>query len=141
MKASGGEKELAERPRPSSYVLQGWGAHQLARAISADSAKESDLGRVFPAQAAELGLSADDCGELGPGEKIRRVAENASSTEQISQFPQAGAQLNLLKLRRELSVRGGRNTLLGLLQRRRNQTSLPTNGGRGPGAVELFLSR
>ena len=38
VRVSGGDKELAERPRPSSYVLQGWGARQLARAISADSA-------------------------------------------------------------------------------------------------------
>ena len=97
VRVSGGGKELAGRPCPSSYVLRGWGARRLARAISADSAKESELGRVFPAQATELGLSADDCDELGPREKIRRVAENASSTDQISLFSQAGAQLNLLR--------------------------------------------
>ena len=41
VKVAGGSKDLAERPCPSAYVPQGWGARQLARAISADSAKES----------------------------------------------------------------------------------------------------
>ena len=40
-------KGLAERPFPSAYVLQRWGAHQLASAIAADPAKESDRGRAF----------------------------------------------------------------------------------------------
>ena len=97
VKVSRGGKELAGRPRPSSFVLQGWGARRLARAISADSAKESEPGRAFLAQAAGLGLSADDCDDAGAREKIRRVAENASSTEQISLVSQAGAQLNLLR--------------------------------------------
>ena len=96
-KTAGGAKELAERPGPSSFVLQGWGAHQLARAISADSAKESELGRAFLAQAEELGFSADECDNTGPREKLRRIAETASSVEQISLFSQAGAQLNLLR--------------------------------------------
>ena len=61
VKVASGSKDLAERPCPSAYVLQGWGAHQLARAISADSAEESELGRAFSSQAAELGLSAEDC--------------------------------------------------------------------------------
>ena len=77
--------------------MQGWGARQLARAISADSAKESELGRASSSQAAELGPSADGCDDVGPREEMRRVAENATSTEQISQFSQAGAQLNLLR--------------------------------------------
>ena len=68
-KVAGGPKDLAERPCPSAYVLQGWGAHQLANAISADSVKESELGRAFPSQAAELGLSAEDCDGMGPREK------------------------------------------------------------------------
>ena len=97
VKTSGGAKELAERSEPSSFVLQGWDAHQLARAISADSAKESELGRVFLAQAEELGLSAEECDTTGPREKLRRIAESATSVEQISQFAQAGAQLNLLR--------------------------------------------
>ena len=96
-KVAGGPKELAGRPCPSAYVLQGWGAHELANAISADSAKDSELGRAFSAQATELGLSPDDCDGMGPREKMRKVAENATSTEQISRFSQAGAQLNLLR--------------------------------------------
>ena len=98
---SNGAEDLSVRPCPSAYVLQGWGAHQLASAISADSAKIStggrELGRTFSSQAADLGLSAEDCGAIGPREKIRRVAESATSTEKISQFSQAGAQLNLLR--------------------------------------------
>ena len=72
VKAAGGTKELAERPGPSSFVLQGWGARQLARAISADSAKESELGRAFMAQATELGLSAEDCDSAGPRKSSER---------------------------------------------------------------------
>ena len=102
-KVASGPKDLAERPCPSAYVLQGWGAHQLTNAISADAVKESELGRAFPSQAAELGLSAEDCDGMGPREKMRKVAANATSTEQISQFPQAGAQ----ELRREPQVRSG----------------------------------
>ena len=93
-KVAGGSKDLTERPCPSAYVLQGWNAHQLARAISADSAKDSELGRAFSSQEAELGLSPDDCDRMGTMEKMRKVAENATSTEQISLFSQAGAQLN-----------------------------------------------
>ena len=96
-KVASGPKDLAERPCPSAYVLQGWGARQLANAISADSAKASELGRAFSSQAAELGLSAEDCDGMGPREKMGKAAENATSTEQISQFSQAGAQLNLLR--------------------------------------------
>ena len=83
---SNGAKDLAGRPRPSSYVLQGWGARQLANAISADSAEDCDLGRVFSSHAADLGLSAEECDAVGPREKIRRVAEGATPAEQISQF-------------------------------------------------------
>ena len=97
VKVAGGAKELAERPCPSSFVLQGWDAHQLARAISADSAKESELGRAFLDRAQELGFSAEECDTTGPREKLRRLAENGSSTDQISSFSQAGAQLNLLR--------------------------------------------
>ena len=97
MKVAGGTKELAERPGPSPFVLRGWGARQLARAISADAAKESELGRAFLAQAGELGLSADECDNMGPRDKLRRISETANSVEQISLFSQAGAQLNLLR--------------------------------------------
>ena len=75
VKTAGGAKELAERSEPASFVLQGWDAHQLARAISADSAKESELGRAFTAQAEELGLSAEECDSTGPREKLRRIAD------------------------------------------------------------------
>ena len=97
VKVASGSKVLAGRPRPSAAVLQGWDAHQLARAISADSAKASELGRSLTSQAAELGLSAEDCAGMGPREQMRRVAENATSAEQISLFSQAGAQLSLLR--------------------------------------------
>ena len=80
-KVAGGAKELAERPRPSTYVLQGWGDYQLANAISADSAKDSELGRTFSPYATELGLSAEECDSLGPREKPRRVAGGATSSE------------------------------------------------------------
>ena len=96
-KVASGSRDLAGRPCPSAYVLQGWGARQLANAVSADSAKESELGRALSSQAAELGLSAEDCDGMGPRAKMRKVAENATSTEQISQFPHAGAQLGLLR--------------------------------------------
>ena len=43
-KVAGGAKDLSERLCPSTYVLQGWGAYQLANAISAGSAKDSELG-------------------------------------------------------------------------------------------------
>ena len=66
---SNGAKDLAERPRPSAFVLQSWGAYQLANAISAVSAKEGEIGRAFSSQAASLGLSAEDCDATGPREK------------------------------------------------------------------------
>ena len=90
--ASNGAKDLAERPCPSAYLLQGWGAHRLANAISADPAKESEMGRASSSQAAGPGLSVEECDAMGPREKIRRVAESA-----ISQFSQEGDQLNLLR--------------------------------------------
>ena len=101
-KVTGGAKDLAGAGHrrlgcPSSYVLQGWAAYQLANAISADSAKNCELGRTFLSQASDLGLSAEECETMGPREKIRRIADGATSAEQISQFPQAGAQLNLLR--------------------------------------------
>ena len=40
VKVSNGARGLAERPCPSSNVLQGWDASQLADAISADSARD-----------------------------------------------------------------------------------------------------
>ena len=46
-RVASGAEDLAERPRPSSFVLQGWDAYQLANAISADSAKDCELGRAF----------------------------------------------------------------------------------------------
>ena len=57
-KVAGGAEGLAGRPCPSTYALQGWGANQLANAISADSAKDPELGRTFSSHASELGLSA-----------------------------------------------------------------------------------
>ena len=88
---------VSEAGGGSDFFTQGWGAHQLARAISADSAKESELGRAFLAQAEELGFSVGERDTTGPREKLRRIAENGSSVEQISSFSQAGAQLNLLR--------------------------------------------
>ena len=90
-------------------------ARQLVNAIAANSAKESEIGRAFSSPAADLGLSAELRDAMGPREKIRRVAEGAASAEQISQFSQAGAQLNLLKLRRQPEVSRGRHQMLGLL--------------------------
>ena len=92
-KVAGGVQDLAERPCPSPYVQQRWDAYVLAYAISADSAKNCEPGRAFPSHASDLGPSAGECDATGPREKIRRVAEGATSAEQISQFPQAGAQL------------------------------------------------
>ena len=89
-KAAGGARGLAERPCPSPYVLQCRCAYQLANAISADSAKDSELGRTSSSYASELGLLAEVCDSIGPREMLRMLR-----SEQISQFPQAGTQLNL----------------------------------------------
>ena len=83
-----GAKGLAERPRLSSYVLQGWDAYQLANAVSADSAKDCELGRAFLSRASDLGLSAEERDAMGPREKIRRVADGATSAGKVPQFPQ-----------------------------------------------------
>ena len=72
VKVSNGAKDLEGGPCPSSYVLQGWGARQLANAISADSAKECELGRACSSHAADLGLSVEECDEMGPREKSGR---------------------------------------------------------------------
>ena len=82
-KVSNGAKELAEPPRLPAYVLQGWGAHHLANATSADSAKESELGRTFSSQGADRGLSAEECDATGPRGKIRRLADGATSTADL----------------------------------------------------------
>ena len=87
VKVAGGAKDLGEKPCPSSYVLQGWGAYQLANAISVDPAKGWELGRAFSSQASDLGLAAEEFDAKGPRAKIRRVAEGATSAEQISQCP------------------------------------------------------
>ena len=55
VKVAGGAKDLA------TYVLQSWGAYRLANAISADSAKDSELGRTFSPYASGLGISAEAC--------------------------------------------------------------------------------
>ena len=94
---AGGAEELAERTCPSTYVLQGWDAYELANATSADSAKDSELGRTFSPCASELGLSAEQCDSMGPKEKPRRVAGGATSSGQISRLPRAGSQLNLIR--------------------------------------------
>ena len=83
--------------RSSRRCLQRWDAYQLANAISADSAKDFELGRTLSSYASELGLSAEECDPMGPREKLRRIADGATSSEQISQCAQAGAQLNLLR--------------------------------------------
>ena len=77
--------------------MQCCGAYQRANAISADFAKDSELGGTFSSYAAELGLSAEECDSLGLRGKRRRVADGATSSGQISQFSQAGARLNLLR--------------------------------------------
>ena len=46
VKVAGGAGDLAERPCPSTYVLQDWDAYQLANAISAHSAKDSEIDRT-----------------------------------------------------------------------------------------------
>ena len=89
VKVAGGAKDVAERPWPSTYVLQGWGARRLANAIAADSADNSELGRTFSSYSSELGLPAEERDSMGRREKLRRVADGATSSEQISQFARA----------------------------------------------------
>ena len=96
-KEASGAEDLADRPRPSSFALQGWDAYQLANAISADSAKDCELGRASSPHASALGLPLEGCDATGPREKIRRLAEGATSAGQISQFSQAGTQMYLLR--------------------------------------------
>ena len=94
---AGAAKGLAGRPCPPTYVLQVWGARRLANAISADPAEDSGIRKTFSSYASELGLSAEECDSMGPREKLRRIAGGANSSEQISQFSQAGVQLNLIR--------------------------------------------
>ena len=85
-KVAVGARELAGRPCPSTYVLQGCDAYQLANAISADSAKDSELGRTFLTESAT---------------RARRLAYRLSSTKSydgaITRFSAAAQNaLNLL---------------------------------------------
>ena len=89
VKVAGGAKELAERPCPSTYVLQGGGAYQLAKGISADSAKDPELGRTFSSYASELGFSAD--------EWLRRGRERSSEGSRTVRPRRSRFQLNLLR--------------------------------------------
>ena len=99
VKASGGAEAFGERSGPSVYICKGWGAVQKAGAVTADSAESSEFGRVFSYRAAELGFTREKCDSLGPGAKLRKVAEGACSLDQINQFSQAAAQLNTPKNR------------------------------------------
>ena len=67
----------------------------MAEAVSADSSSASDFGKLFSTYASELGLSAEECGSSGPTAKLGRVAGDAACVERISQFAQAGAELDI----------------------------------------------
>ena len=139
-KVAGGVTELAERPCPWTYVLQGWDAFQLANAISADSAKDPELSRTFSPCASDLGLSAEERDSMGPRRKLRRVVGGATSSGQISLFSQAGAQLNLLRncdASLKLAAAGGR--CWGCFCDVATRPHFPPTGG-SPRAVELLQS-
>ena len=75
VKASGAAENFSERPDPSVYTCRGRGTVQLAGAVTADSAESSEFGGFLSSGAAELGLTADECGFMGSRAKLRRVAE------------------------------------------------------------------
>ena len=87
-RASGDVKVLIGGGNPSIPVPQGWGAAKLADGVSADAAAASDFGRTH---ASELWLSTEARDYSGPTTKLRKMAANATSIEQMSQFVQAGA--------------------------------------------------
>ena len=97
VKAFGGVKNFSDRSDPSVYIRRGRRAFQLAGAVTAESAENSEFGRSSSFRAAELGLTLEECDSAGPGASLRKVAGNACSLGQVNQFPQAASQLNLLK--------------------------------------------
>ena len=89
VKASGHAKNFSERSDPSARICRRRGAFQLAGAVTADSAESSEFGGSFSSRAAELGLTAAARDSMGPRAKIRRVAENACTLEQINHVARA----------------------------------------------------
>ena len=72
--------------------------------MAAESASASDPGELSPTYASELGFTPEECESSGPTADPRRVAENATSFEQVSKSVQADADLNILR-RCEASLR------------------------------------
>ena len=67
----------------------------MADAAAADTASAPEFGRLFPEYASQLGFSGEECKASGPRCEIGRVSKATGSIEQIPQFADAGAKLNI----------------------------------------------
>ena len=141
VRAAGDATDFRERSDSSIYIRKGWGAFQLAAAITADSAQGAELGRSFCARAEEPRISMEEGDSIGPQAKLRRVAEGSSSVEQINQFAQSrGSAKPAEVLLREPSLRSFRHAPSGSLLRLRLPTTLPSDRAGGSDLAELFRS-
>ena len=76
--ASGNPKGCGVRAVSSIYVRGGRDAYQLAGAVAAGSAEESEFGGSLPSHAAEPGLTLEERDSMGTRAKVRKTVENAS---------------------------------------------------------------
>ena len=88
---------FAARPNPPQFVAQEWDVFQPAGGFAADSVSSSDFGMLVSRSAALLGLSEREYGQSGPMREIRKASESAGSMEQILEFAQPGARLDMLR--------------------------------------------
>ena len=96
-KASGDVRDFGDRRHPSIVARKGWGAFQLASAVTADAAGDSVFGRSLSSHTSEPGLAREKCDSMGPQAKLRKAPESDFSLEQIAKFAQVGGQLDMLR--------------------------------------------
>ena len=84
-----GIKDFSGRANPSIHACRGRSALELAVAVAADSAGDSEFGRSFSSHAPKLGVAGEESFSMGPMAKLRRVAGSDCYVEQIAKFAQA----------------------------------------------------
>ena len=72
-------KDIRERDAPYGFICDAPFA-KLADAVIPHSAIELELGKDLAIRASSLGLSAQECDDLGPRAELRRIAENGDAS-------------------------------------------------------------